>query len=475
MKSTFVQNVLVLITGTTVAQIIPIVFAPVLSRLYAPEDFGIFALCMAIVSFLSIISTGRYELAIMLPKREGDALSIAILSVLIVTVISITMFLLLWIFYEQIILYDGNLEISKWLYFILLMVFFMGTYQTLNYWTTRKKQYKTLAITSTIQKAVMVFTNLFIGINRQSSSGLIVGALSGQCVANSGLAWHVWKHDRKKIRSITWDSIKRNATIYKRFPIYSMPYSLIGIFSSRFIVFALSAIGFVQVAGFVDFSRSILNVPIALLSSAIGQVFFQEASFSMDTHRIEQIVMKLLIRITELFTPLFIFFVVWSSDIFKVAFGAKWSDAGVYAAALAPASFCLLFTSWLDRIYEISLRQNTALLLQICFDVICILLTVGLLYMGVTPVICVFVLSMVTFLYNAIWLRITFKIAGFSLDGLYGLFRKLLVLIAASFIVLYFLLMFPVPRIVTFIFGVIILISYYFYLFFKQIKAKFTT
>lgn len=44
--------------------------------MYTPEDFGIFALFTTITIIISSISTGRYELAIMLPKKNIDALYI---------------------------------------------------------------------------------------------------------------------------------------------------------------------------------------------------------------------------------------------------------------------------------------------------------------------------------------------------------------------------------------------------------------
>jgi len=44
LKSEFAKNVLTLMTGTTIAQAIPIAISPILTRIYTPEDFGVFAL-----------------------------------------------------------------------------------------------------------------------------------------------------------------------------------------------------------------------------------------------------------------------------------------------------------------------------------------------------------------------------------------------------------------------------------------------
>jgi O-antigen/teichoic acid export membrane protein len=72
-KSEFTRNVLTLMTGTTIAQVIPIAISPILTRLYSPEDFGEFALFIAIASIFGFIANGRYEMALMLPKKDENA------------------------------------------------------------------------------------------------------------------------------------------------------------------------------------------------------------------------------------------------------------------------------------------------------------------------------------------------------------------------------------------------------------------
>ena len=74
-KSEFTKNIVTLMTGTAIAQAIPIAISPILTRIYKPEDFGVFALFLAISSILATVVNGRYELAIMLPKKDEDAIN----------------------------------------------------------------------------------------------------------------------------------------------------------------------------------------------------------------------------------------------------------------------------------------------------------------------------------------------------------------------------------------------------------------
>jgi len=88
-KSEFSRNVLTLMTGTTIAQAIPIAISPILTRIYTPKDFGVFVLYMLIASVVAVIATGSYEHAIMLPKKDEDARNIFSLGFMITSDISL--------------------------------------------------------------------------------------------------------------------------------------------------------------------------------------------------------------------------------------------------------------------------------------------------------------------------------------------------------------------------------------------------
>ena len=49
-KSEFAKNVITLISGTAIAQALSLIFSPIISRIYNPEDFGFFAIFMSVVS-----------------------------------------------------------------------------------------------------------------------------------------------------------------------------------------------------------------------------------------------------------------------------------------------------------------------------------------------------------------------------------------------------------------------------------------
>ena len=97
-KSEFSRNVLTLMTGTTIAQAIPIAVSPILTRLYTPEEFGVLAIFISITAIFASIINGRYELAIGLPDSDDDAINIAAIGMLITVLVSITSLIIIYVF-----------------------------------------------------------------------------------------------------------------------------------------------------------------------------------------------------------------------------------------------------------------------------------------------------------------------------------------------------------------------------------------
>ena len=72
-NSDFIKNVLVVMSGTTLAQALGFALSPIISRIYSPADFGVFGSFTAIVSVIAVGMTLEYSQALILPK-EQDAL-----------------------------------------------------------------------------------------------------------------------------------------------------------------------------------------------------------------------------------------------------------------------------------------------------------------------------------------------------------------------------------------------------------------
>lgn len=337
-KSEFRRNILTLMMGTTIAQSIPIAISPILTRIYTPEDFGVFALYMAIAAILSVIATGRYEMAIMLPKKDEDAINIVALSLIISFFVSFISFVIVFVFNVQITNVLKNPEISNWLYFIPITVLLTGIYQSFNYWSNRKKEYKRLAISKVVQSSSSATVNLGMGFNGFGSSGLILGGVFGQSIATAFLIKMVWKIDKSKMEYIKKIKIFALLKKYIKQPKYALPTTLLDTISLKIPTLAISSLyQSLTLVGHYMLVERMLSVPAGLIGGAIGQNFYQEFSNRINSNKKESAKLLLLKVWTLLFAigivpTILIFF--YAEELFSFLFGENWKEAGVIAAVL---------------------------------------------------------------------------------------------------------------------------------------------
>ncbi|MCH1516619.1 MAG: oligosaccharide flippase family protein, partial [Alphaproteobacteria bacterium] len=210
-KSHFKKNVLTLMAGTSVAQALPIAISPILTRIYTPEDFGLFAIYMALASIISIIVTGRYELAIMLPHKDEDGFQIMVFAMFITLILSLSLLLLVNIFNFEFASAIQHPEIAPYLYFLPFSVLITGLYQTLNFWHNRNKRYTNIAINRVVQNSGTASGQLCFPLVNQSF-GLIAGQIFGQFL---GLIYFVKSYGSKDHTNYRVNVLKMRALAIK--------------------------------------------------------------------------------------------------------------------------------------------------------------------------------------------------------------------------------------------------------------------
>lgn len=367
-KSEFSRNVLTLMTGTTIAQAIPIAISPILTRIYTPEDFGVLALYMSVASILSVAATGRYEMAIMLPKKEEDAINIVVLSIAISLFVSFLSLIIISVFNSQITNLLGNPDISNWLYFIPVTVLLTGVYQSLNYWSNRKKQYKRLAVSRVVQSGTAATVNLGMGFSGFGSSGLIVGSVVGQAIVTSILSKMIWNEDKAKSHFINRLKILAMARRYVKFPKYDIFASLSNVSAHQITHILFNALFNSTIAGYFYLTQKILSLPITFIASTISDVFRQSATKEYqqfgNAKKIYVSTFKKLFVLS--FFPSLILY-LYSVELFVFIFGEQWSVAGEYAKILVPMLFLKFISSPLSFMLYIAEKQAINMYSQFLF------------------------------------------------------------------------------------------------------------
>ncbi len=349
-------------TGTTIAQAIPIIASPVLSRLYTPEQFGLFALYVSVAGIVSVVVSGCYEVAVMLPEKDEDAVNIVALSLLLAVIVSALSFLVLWIFNSGIAGLLNKPEIAVWLCVLPASVFFNGTYQCFNYWLNRKKMFGKMAAGRVVQNTSIAGLKTAFGFGGAGAGGLITGNILGGFIGTGLLGWQTVRDETFDIGKISRKMIAAQAVRYKRFPLFASWSGFLNAASLHVPIILLSSLFSSTAAGLYYYSHRLLSIPMSLLGMSIGQVFFQKASeYKNDPEKLKVITVDIYRRLLYIGVIPLSVIMVYGDYIFGFVFGSDWITAGQFARVMCPWILFVFISSPLSTLFDVLERQRDEL------------------------------------------------------------------------------------------------------------------
>ena len=360
----FLKNVFTLVSGSVAAQAITILALPVLTRLWSPKDFGLFASYVAIVSILEVLFMGRFDMALMLPKKNKDALNVMLLGFYL-SIIFVILFYLLFIFqfFFKIIPF---INFQLWFFIIPLGSFIYSSYSLMIAWNNRSKKYKIMSHNRIIQSGSVSLSQIFFAFNQKFSFGLIYADLLGRFLAltliikNSNFFYYNLK--------INLLEKKKLFNRYKNFFYIQAPSSLINVCSNNLAFLILPIIFSPKIAGLYFLVYRILLNPSSLISNSILEVFknrVQDDFLKKGSCRSIFIKTTLsLFMIGIIPTVIIIFF---ATDFFTFFFGNNWLEAGKYAEILAPLILIRFISSPISYILVFREKLFIILILQLLF------------------------------------------------------------------------------------------------------------
>jgi O-antigen/teichoic acid export membrane protein len=365
-QTPFTKNILVLMSGTTTAQIISLLVTPILTRLFSPEEFGNYALFITITSILSILISLRYELAIMLPKEEKDARSIVKLSLIISLIISSFLIIIIFVFNKQISILLSLEALHNWLYAVPVLLLSMGIYQIFNNYNNRINNYKDISKGIVLLSASSSSMNLIFGFAKSGSNGLIGGYSISQLLA----ALFISKKHIKSIitdKSITCSEMMKQVKIYNKFPIFDLPNAISYSFSSKGLVFVIVNNFGELIIGFYTMTERLLIIPFSFFTNAFSQAYFEKISklSHVSLKHIGVDVNKTIDKLIGLLIIPFGMIILLSKPMIPIILGREWALMYPYVYILAPIVFLTLILSPLSHIFKIINKQQIALVLNI--------------------------------------------------------------------------------------------------------------
>lgn len=367
-KSDFYKNVVTLIGGTGVAQIIPVAISPVLTRIYSPDDFGLLAFYASFIAIIGVVATGRYEMAILIPDNIRKAKNLAVFSFLIVGTITVLSLIVLTLFGNELLGMLGFAEFSLLQLLIPAGILFIASFQIFIYLLNRIKNYKGIAAAKITRSFGGSGFQLIFGYTGITTYGLIFGKLIGDLLSTAYGWWLTNKAAQLKSVPLIWEEMKTEAMVYREFPKINAPHALTNTSSSNLPNILLAAFFSPAIAGFYSLSHRVCFAPITLISSSVQQVYSrtltEKHNDEKDIHTFTVSVFK---QLAILGVIPFGILMAFAPDLFEFIFGENWREAGVYSQILTPFLFLVFVISPLTYVPLLLNRQRKAFAIDIVY------------------------------------------------------------------------------------------------------------
>jgi O-antigen/teichoic acid export membrane protein len=365
------------LSGTALAQAILVISLPFLTRLFSPEDFGLYGVFVAISSVLGMIINGRFEIAILLPKLDDEAKSVYSISLLTCFVLSTLVAILgsaiSFLFFKD------YLILMLW---VLLAIVFQGLLQPSQRWLLKENNFKKLTISRVAGSLITVGLSVLLAYLGYGYKGLILGKIAGLILeglvagAFHRLSFLRYGFDREIFRK------------YNGFLKFSSLESLVNNGFKQLPILILSAWFSEAMAGFFTLAMNAISRPSGMLSQAIGQVFFARAA-KMEGNTLEVFFLKNLRFTFFLGIVPSLIIVLWGPALFSLVFGDEWFESGIYAQWLMPFVFITFLKAPVSAVIDLKNKMSSNLLFETAFLVNTIIsFWIGIIYndalLGVT-------------------------------------------------------------------------------------------
>ncbi|GAA5415779.1 hypothetical protein Pryu01_00811 [Paraliobacillus ryukyuensis] len=365
-KSKFRKNILLIAGGTAFAQVLGIIFSPIITRIYPPEQYGVLTAYTAVLGLIVISASLDYQKAIPIAEDDNKAVNLLVLS--LISLFSVVAFItiLLYFFGDFFLVVLDSEVLSSYKYLIPLGVIFAGLYNIVLQWGFRKRNYRVITRTKISQSFTSNLIKIGLGILNIGPIGLIIGTITGQSAGITSLSFPLFKN-RSAINTVNFKSLKYVLKRYKKFPLFSAPSNYVYTASNNLPIILLASLFDSTVTGFFGLAKSITYLPISLIGNSISQVFYSESAYlgNENPKEIKKLSIKLMRKIAIVAMIPLLLLLFFGPLVFSFVFGDDWYGAGVYARLLSIMVYFHFIITPIGRVLEIFERQRAGLVLNI--------------------------------------------------------------------------------------------------------------
>ncbi|MDR7334688.1 oligosaccharide flippase family protein [Roseateles asaccharophilus] len=383
-----------LAAASAISQALPMAMAPLLTRTFGAEVLGQWAWFAAIVASLAVVANARYEYAIPLPRRRGEAGALLSLSLALALVATLATALLAW----ALAALPGGALGGRWAQVgwlndyapaLALAVGLLGLQQGLALWNNRHGRFAVIAQARVGQQVVMALAQLAAVAMGWLTAAALVGAQLLSLLLPPLWLW--WRGQRVRLRSARtavaarrrWRRVRALVWRYRQFPLVNSPHAFINGLQEAIALSLIATCAGLAAAGWYAVMVRLVKAPATLVGGALSEALLSRLAEDWREGRSLQPTLARAMR--GLLLPAVggaVLLALVGPALFGWALGADWTPAGEYARWMAPYVAAHFVCAPLTVAPMVTQRQTGALAFSLVGNALYVLALVVVLASG---------------------------------------------------------------------------------------------
>lgn len=359
------RSVGILVGGTIAANLIAAGSLLFLTRLYTPADFAALAVVTGLIATLAPAAALRFDLAVPLPEDDKDAAGVAMAGLGSVIAVGGTILVLVVLFGDDLLRWFKD-RVTQWhLLLVPLGVMAAGFQSVFQFWLLRDKAFPAVARGRLLQAATGSACQIGSGVSGPWVWGLLAGPALGFVMGAVSYATEIRKRYASVWSGVSLRSVMGQASSYHRFPLYSAPEALANSGAIQIPVLMIAALATGPEAGHLLLGMSVIQAPMALIGSAVAQVYLSQAPEQHRKGNLSAFTGDVLSGLIKTGLGPVLFAGLVAPVVFPVVFGPQWARAGELVLWMTPWFALQLLASPVSTAITVSGALRAALVLQL--------------------------------------------------------------------------------------------------------------
>jgi len=356
-NSQLLRNILTVVSGAAGAQALTLAFMPVITRIYGPEAYGVLGTFLSVTLMLIPVAALTYPIAIVLPRRDGDARGLVRLSLLIALGMAALVALLLYLFGDALTTRLQIQILQPYLLLVPLVMFSGAALEICQQWLFRTQRFRITASVAVGHSLLFNSIRTLAGLVQSSALVLVCSTALQHALhaAMLGLAMlrakpHIDNHDGDQSKQ-SGEGVEQEpgllalARRHSDFPMFRAPVMLINAVSQQLPTLILAVYFGPAAAGFFALCRQAMSMPTNLIGKSVADVYYPRISRAIhDGEPVAAMLIKATAALALVGLVPFSLVVAFGPWLFALVFGEQWQVAGEFARWLALAEY-LVFVS----------------------------------------------------------------------------------------------------------------------------------